>query len=70
MWVAYLYEALGEPEEALDWLERACEARSPALLFVGTRWMPFASVREHPRFLAVLDEIGVGRGGGGSGRGG
>lgn len=57
--VAYVYEALGEAEQALEWLERAYQGRSPFLFMIGTEWLPFGSVRDHPRFVALLDKMGV-----------
>jgi tetratricopeptide (TPR) repeat protein len=56
-------EALGEQELALDWLDRAFEERDPFLFALGLddAWMDFGSVRDHPRFIALLDRIGIGR---------
>lgn len=54
---AQIYAGLGDHEQALNWLERACEER--------TAWLPFMKVdtkfdemRSDPRFQAVLKRIG------------
>jgi TolB-like protein len=60
LWIAYVYEALGEPGRALEWLERAFEAHAPFLVVIGTEWAPFESVRDDARFLALLDRMGLG----------
>jgi TolB-like protein/DNA-binding winged helix-turn-helix (wHTH) protein/Tfp pilus assembly protein PilF len=55
---AIIYAALGEKEQALEWLERIYQDRSS--------WLPFLNVepeldglRSEPRFLALLDRIGA-----------
>ncbi len=54
---AQIYAGLGDHEQALNWLEKACEQR--------TAWLPFMKVdikfdemRTDPRFQAVLKRIG------------
>lgn len=59
MWVAHVHEALGETEKALTCLERAYEARSPFLQLIGTEWLRFESVRDHPRFTKLRDKMGL-----------
>jgi serine/threonine-protein kinase len=48
--------ALGELEEALDYLERALEERSPLLVWVGERPV-FDPLRDHPRFRRILERL-------------
>jgi tetratricopeptide (TPR) repeat protein len=63
--VAVVFGALGETEEALRWLERACEARDVSLAFLRDRLdtaagfsMPPA-VRRDPRYHALLRKVGL-----------
>ena len=53
-----VYAALGEQEQALDWLERSYEERSlgMVLLKVEPGW---DSLRAHPRFVALLKKLGL-----------
>jgi TolB-like protein/Flp pilus assembly protein TadD len=56
--VALIYVRLGDKEEALSLLERACEERDVrlTLLKVDPRW---DSLRDNPRFVAILKRIGL-----------
>jgi len=53
-----VYNGLGNQNEALSSLERACEERDPrvTLLKVDPRW---DSLRDNPRFVAILKRIGL-----------
>lgn len=59
--VAMVHDALGRSDEAMDWLEKAYETRSPMLAVVGLDIMPFNSVRDDPRFHALLEKMGLRR---------
>jgi serine/threonine-protein kinase len=61
--IALTAESLGEQELALHWLDQAFEERDPFLftLPLDDAWMSFSSLRDHPRFRALLDRIGIGR---------
>ena len=51
--IAMTYIGLGEPEEAIDWLERGYEQEDP--LMVDLNYYPlFESLRSHPRFQELL----------------
>jgi TolB-like protein/class 3 adenylate cyclase/Flp pilus assembly protein TadD len=56
--VALVYNALGDQNEALFWLEKGCEERDVrlTLLRVEPRWDSF---RSNPRFVAILKRIGL-----------
>lgn len=47
---------LRRDEEALDWLERACDVRSGLLVFARVEPM-FDDIRDHPRFAALLKRL-------------
>jgi hypothetical protein len=56
--IALNYAMAGEDSEALDWLEKAVEARTPWLpeLKIDPNWDP---IRSQPRFVALLKKIGL-----------
>jgi TolB-like protein/tetratricopeptide (TPR) repeat protein/class 3 adenylate cyclase len=56
--IALVYNGLGDQNEALSWLEKACEERDVrlTLLKVDPRWDSF---RSNPRFVAILKRIGL-----------
>jgi eukaryotic-like serine/threonine-protein kinase len=56
--VANIYAALGDKDQAFEWLEKAYTARAPTLrgLKIGTAWDP---LRGDPRFTDLLKRIGL-----------
>ena len=56
--IALIYDALGEKDRALDWLERGYSERDEdlALLKVDSR---LDSLRGDPRFENLLEEVGL-----------
>jgi TolB-like protein/Flp pilus assembly protein TadD len=60
MWIAGLYAAIGARDEALDWIEKAYDERSPTApgLLVDSR---FNTLRSEPRYQAVLSRMGLAR---------
>src|SRR5581483_1703637 len=56
--VAHVHVALGEYEEAIRELERACVERSSSLHFVGIA-PEFAPLRPDKRFVAMVKRIGL-----------
>ena len=58
--VAEVYVGLGEQSRAIEWLEKAYEARAPSLAYINVEPM-FDSLRPDPRFQAVLMRLGLPR---------
>jgi tetratricopeptide (TPR) repeat protein len=56
--IAILLGALGEPNEAFDWLEKAYQERDPQLIYlkVGRRFEP---LRKDPRLKQLVRRIGL-----------
>lgn len=54
--LAALWAYIGDPEQALDWLERAYAARISALVFLRTS-PAFAELRSHPRYVRIVTEM-------------
>jgi len=52
----YLY--LDEKDQALSWLERACEKHDPLLIVMNTS-MVLDPVRQDPRFKSILKKMGL-----------
>ncbi|MGH9411155.1 MAG: TPR end-of-group domain-containing protein, partial [Vicinamibacterales bacterium] len=50
--------ALGRSAEALDWLERACDAHSGLLVYLKVEPM-FDSLRAEPRFQAIMRRLAL-----------
>jgi len=55
---AQVYLALGEPAQALGWLESAVEEHSPLVAYAKVA-PQFESLRGEPRFHAILRKIGL-----------
>ena len=56
--IAHVYVALGEYEEAIRELERACNERSSSVHFIGIA-PEFKPLRPDKRFLSILKRIGL-----------
>ncbi len=56
--VAEFFAYAGERERVLEWLEKAYDARSPNLLYVGVSPL-FDSVRDDPRFQDLLRRMNL-----------
>ena len=57
--VAILYGALGEPNEAFAWLEKAYEERDPQLTYLKVRGRRFEPLRKDPRFEQLVRRVGL-----------
>ncbi len=56
--LAAIQAVLGRPDEALGFLESAVAERCPQLV-IAIRYPFFAALRTHPRFVAVLNGMGL-----------
>jgi hypothetical protein len=56
--VASMWARIGEAEQAARWVQRAYDARSMALPFLGVM-PPYDGVRDHPRIRAVLQRLSL-----------
>jgi tetratricopeptide (TPR) repeat protein len=56
--VAVVYAGLGEHEKAIDWLERAWRTKQSAAPSMAIEYR-FEPLRQHPRFRAILEQIGL-----------
>jgi serine/threonine-protein kinase len=57
--VAYSYLGLGENDKALSAFEKAVELRDPAAAQLALNDPAFDSIRQHPRYQAMLRKIGL-----------
>jgi hypothetical protein len=57
-WAEIIFNVLDDKEQALDWLEKACEERIGfvALLKVASG---FRNLTQEPRYQAILQRIGM-----------
>jgi TolB-like protein/Tfp pilus assembly protein PilF len=55
---AAIYAAMGEPDAAFEFIDRACDVHDPELLWL--KWDPqLDNLRSDPRFQGVLQRIGL-----------
>ena len=60
MYVALVFDALKEREQALHWLERAYTEKDPFLVGLACEgFLPFRNVRPDPRFQQLLRRLGL-----------
>lgn len=57
-YIAAIYTGLGEKEQALAWLDRACESRSEGLVWLKVDPL-FDTLRTDPRFADLLRRVGL-----------
>jgi len=55
---ALIFDSWGEPDKALDWLERAYEHRDPGILNIKLDFA-LGTLREHPRFVSILRKMNL-----------
>jgi tetratricopeptide (TPR) repeat protein len=58
--VAAVHSAAGQPDQAFVWLERSIEDREPWLVFTNVDPI-FDDIRDDPRFVLIIDRIGIPR---------
>jgi serine/threonine protein kinase/tetratricopeptide (TPR) repeat protein len=56
--MAYVYTGLGEPDRAMDYLERAYEERAGSVYGIKGSFL-FTSLHSHPRFIALLRKMNL-----------
>ena len=59
-YLSMLHAGLGDPEQALSWLEKAYEERSDGLTWINVEPM-FDGLRTHPRFQELVKKMGLAR---------
>lgn len=57
-YIAAVYVGLGEAEQSVDWLEKACDDRTSELMFIKLEPI-FDPIRSHQRFQVLLQRIGL-----------
>ncbi|MEO8452331.1 MAG: protein kinase [Gemmatimonadota bacterium] len=60
LFVSFLYAAMGREDETFEWLERAYQTRSHWMYSIAGQ-PAFIRYRTHPRFLALVDRLGLPR---------
>ena len=56
--IASLWARIGDTEQTAEWLDRAYQRRSMALVFVGV--LPvYERARSHPKVVAILEQMKV-----------
>jgi class 3 adenylate cyclase len=58
VWIAFLYQGLGDRPQALQWLDRACRDRDGWLRLLRTSPF-FDDIRETPEYRRVLTTVGL-----------
>ena len=57
---ALIHAGLGDTDRAIDWLEKACEARECWLIWLGTE-PKLDALRPDPRFINLMERVGIPR---------
>ncbi len=57
LFIAMIYETLGQLHEAVLWLEQAIDAREPVILMINTNWMSFKAIIDTPGFHVALKKL-------------
>lgn len=58
--LAGVWDALGDADQALAWLDRATEAHEPFVNCIAAEgWLEFRNARPHPRFQQVMRTLGL-----------
>ena len=55
---AMVHNALGETDQALDWLEKGVEEHAFMIPYLKV-WRIWTNLRSEPRFIALLKKIGL-----------
>ena len=57
-WIAWRFAALGDIDKTFEWLERSYDERSPWLSYLKV-YPDFDTVRDDPRYTALLEKMGL-----------
>ena len=60
VYVAHVYEGLGDTQEALKWLDRAVADRDLLMIGIGSTWLPFDSLKGRPEYESIVQQIPTG----------
>ena len=58
MWLAVIYIALGDKDQAFDWMQKAYEDRSAWLVYLKVDPL-FDNVRQDARFTDLMRRVGL-----------
>jgi hypothetical protein len=56
--IAEIYAGLGEKDQALEWLEKACDEHATSIIFLKVE-PSFDGLRSDPRFQEMVRRIGL-----------
>ncbi len=56
--IARVYTALGEKDEAFEWLRKGCQERDRYMVFLSV-WPEFKPLRNDPRFAEIVGCVGL-----------
>ena len=57
LFIAFVYDALGDVSETISWLDKAVNSREPMVIAINTNWLPFKSIIDNPNFHAILRKL-------------
>lgn len=60
VYIASIYEALGDDNRLMEWVDKACQERSDYLIYLRTE-PSLDRMRLDPRFIKVLQQVGLER---------
>jgi len=58
LWIAMIHAQLGARDQVFEWLDKAREAREPALIYLR-QFPDFDSMHDDPRFSDILRRVGL-----------
>lgn len=59
-YVGLIHVGLGNIDKAFEWFGKSCDEKDPMLIVIPPlQWENFENLRKHPRFEALLDNMGL-----------